>query len=204
MNLGRRWDHNNHYHQYLLNQLPPAIDRVLDVGCGYGEFAAHLAQRSTYVHAVDADADVIQMAQYQHARLDHLSFIQGDFLEMDLPREHYHVVTSLAAIHHMALEPALEKIKQVLQPGGILAILGLYREATASDHVASVTGILAHTIYSRFIYRDIFLTKPAQTAPITSPTTTLAEIKSVANTTLPGARIRRHLLWRYSLIWEKR
>jgi hypothetical protein len=30
---------------------------------------------------------------------------------------------------------------------------------------------------------------------------TLTEIRTQARTLLPGARIRQHLYWRYSLIW---
>lgn len=48
-----RWDHNSHYHRYLLNQLPSTIARALDIGCGYGEFAAHLAQRAAQVDVID-------------------------------------------------------------------------------------------------------------------------------------------------------
>ena len=31
------WSHNNHYHGYLLHQLPAYVDRGLDVGCGTGD-----------------------------------------------------------------------------------------------------------------------------------------------------------------------
>ena len=39
------------------------------------------------------------------------------------------------------------------------------------------------------------------TAPTAPPETTLAEIRAAAAQVLPGARIRRRLFWRYSLVY---
>jgi len=33
---------------------------------------------------------------------------------------------------------------------------------------------------------------------------TLTQLRQLRNESLPGARIKRHLLWRYSLVWQKR
>jgi hypothetical protein len=40
-------------------------------------------------------------------------------------------------------------------------------------------------------------------APIKDPEMTWAEVRAAARRTLPGVRYRRHLLWRYSLLWSK-
>ena len=40
-------------------------------------------------------------------------------------------------------------------------------------------------------------------APITRPTVGLREIHAAAAVTVPGAKIRRRLLWRYTLVWVK-
>ncbi len=37
----------------------------------------------------------------------------------------------------------------------------------------------------------------------TNPTETLAEIRAAAAAELPGARIRRRLFWRYTLVFDK-
>jgi hypothetical protein len=31
---------------------------------------------------------------------------------------------------------------------------------------------------------------------------TLAQVREVCDRVLPGARVRRHLLWRYSIVWR--
>jgi ubiquinone/menaquinone biosynthesis C-methylase UbiE len=37
------WDHNSYYQPRLLRALPAPCERVLDVGCGKGEFAIRQA-----------------------------------------------------------------------------------------------------------------------------------------------------------------
>jgi ubiquinone/menaquinone biosynthesis C-methylase UbiE len=41
--------HNEHYHKFLLKQLPEHCDHVLEIGCGTGTFARALAARSNHV-----------------------------------------------------------------------------------------------------------------------------------------------------------
>ncbi|WP_157117084.1 hypothetical protein [Nocardia vaccinii] len=41
------------------------------------------------------------------------------------------------------------------------------------------------------------------TAPVTPARETLAEIRRAAAECLPGARIRRRLFWRYSLVYDR-
>jgi SAM-dependent methyltransferase len=38
-----RWDHNRHYHGWLLRRLPAECRSALDVGCGTGDFAGLLS-----------------------------------------------------------------------------------------------------------------------------------------------------------------
>ena len=48
-----RWDHNAHYHAFLLKQLPERFAGALEVGCGTGAFARSLAERCEHVIALD-------------------------------------------------------------------------------------------------------------------------------------------------------
>lgn len=57
--IGLAWDHNAYHHERLLRALPRRCERVLDVGCGTGEFAARLAARADRVDALDRSADII-------------------------------------------------------------------------------------------------------------------------------------------------
>lgn len=56
------WNHNVHYHDYLLHQFPRKINRALDIGCGLGLFAGKLAGRARTVDAIDIDASILKKA----------------------------------------------------------------------------------------------------------------------------------------------
>ena len=50
---GEQWDHNSHYHGFLLRQLPRHCGAVLDLGCGTGAFSRCLASRADHVLGLD-------------------------------------------------------------------------------------------------------------------------------------------------------
>jgi ubiquinone/menaquinone biosynthesis C-methylase UbiE len=197
-----QWNHNNHYHDFLLNQLPPGIKLALDVGCGLGFFAARLARLSENVDAVDVDRSTLDRAIQLHAQYPNIRFICGGFASLQLTSNHYDVITSLAALHHMDLQETLAEMKRVLRPGGVMLILGLYREASAADLAVSAAAIPFDLIHKHIIHRHE-KAGLAMTAPIQKPMHSLSQIKKTAAAVLPGADFKRHLFWRYSLIWHK-
>jgi len=103
------WDHNAHFHNYLLRQVPSKIERALDIGCGLGLFALKLAERAEIVDALDADAAILKESSTQH-NASNISYQQANFLEADLPQDSYDVIVCIASLHHMDLEAALKKM----------------------------------------------------------------------------------------------
>jgi trans-aconitate methyltransferase len=195
-NQARPWSHNNHYHRWILRQLPTSVDKALDVGCGTGDLARHLSHRAASVVAVDRDPHVISHAR-THAPAN-VRFAQTDVL--DLPEDRYQVITCVAALHHLPLAPALTRFRQWLAPGGTLVVIGLYVPATIVDHLWQAAAVPSNLMVSWAYGRA---TPPvAMTAPVKAPTTTLAQLLSQVEPILPGARIRRRLFWRYSLLWH--
>lgn len=194
------WSHNIHYHRYLLRRIPQQVDRALDVGCGLGLFSRKLAERSKTVDAVDVDGAVLSAASSLNSAAN-ITYLKSDFLTVDLPRENYDVIVSIAALHHMNLEAALGKMKLLLRPSGKLLILGLYKEKEPLDYLYSVVSIPLNFVYMKWHQSSIeSRTTVAPTRPARLP---LKQIKEVADTILPGSCLRRHLFWRYSLIWQK-
>jgi hypothetical protein len=82
-------------------------------------------------------------------------------------------------------------MSQLLAPGGRLAIVGLARSRLPADLPWEAGAVIAHWGY-----------KLARTY-WEQPPHTYAEIRALARQMLPDTRYRRHLLWRYSLIWTK-
>jgi ubiquinone/menaquinone biosynthesis C-methylase UbiE len=197
-----RWNHNNHFHHFILQQLPAHVENSLDVGCGQGFFAAHLAAISDRVDAVDLDTDVIRRAIQLQSSCSNIHFINGDFTRLHLPEAHYDVLVSIACLHHMDLEAALIEMKRVLRPRGVLVILGLYHGVDLLELPLSALSIPLDFVQKRIIHRNEPETI-AMNAPLHDPSQTIPQIKAAAARILPGARLQRHLYWRYSLIWHK-
>ena len=80
------WNHNNHFHNYLLRQLPRKVKRVLDIGCGLGVFAQRLAERSELVEALDVDKAILEEASNLNSA-PNICYRQADFLEANLSEE---------------------------------------------------------------------------------------------------------------------
>jgi 2-polyprenyl-3-methyl-5-hydroxy-6-metoxy-1,4-benzoquinol methylase len=195
------WNHNAHFHSYLLHHLPNKIKRALDIGCGLGLFAVKLAERSELVDALDVDRAILKEALTLH-NASNISYQQVDFLEADLPKDSYDAIVSIASLHHMDLEAALEKMKALLRPSGKLLILGLYRERTILDYMYSIISVPLNIFYSNRRRESQLMHE--NVAPTRSAQLSLKQIKAAANNLIPGFLLQRHLFWRYSLIWEKR
>ena len=195
------WDHNIHYHEFLLQQVPVRAKRAIDVGCGAGLFATRIAERVPSVIGVDRDAEMIDLARRSagEAKVDYL---QADVMDADLPLRTFDFVSCLSALHHIPLHPALARLGSLLAPGGVLAILGHYKLATPLDYAyAGITAILD---------LPIGIVRHRTQAPVRRTTgvvadwhDTLAEIRTAAASVLPGAMVRRHMYDRYSLVYRK-
>ncbi|MBA2625474.1 MAG: class I SAM-dependent methyltransferase [Acidimicrobiia bacterium] len=192
-----RWNHNIHYHPIIVRALGPARRRVLDVGCGEGVLAHELARRGHHVTGIDLHAASVENARNDgpHAPID---FIVGDVLTHPFTPGSFDAIVSVATIHHIGTGPALRRIGELLRPGGIAAIVGLARSRSPADLAYDVAGAVSTRIHT--------LRKPCweTSAPkVWPPPESFAEVRRTAARITPGARFRRHLLWRYSLVWQK-
>jgi SAM-dependent methyltransferase len=196
-NAAHPWDHNAHHHRWLLRRLPRRLDRALDVGSGTGDLVRLLRARARRVDGVDLDARTVAEARRLLGPDPAVTLVHGDVLTLDLAGG-YDAVTALAVVHHLPLEPALTRLRDLLAPGGTLVVLGVYREETPTDRLLGGAAVPTNLVMGALHGRH---GRPrSMTAPTAPATTTLAEIRSVAARVLPGATIRRHLFWRYSLV----
>lgn len=195
------WNHNTHFHHYLLRQFPQRVDRALDIGCGLGLFSQKLARRAKRVDALDVDRDIVERATRLNKK-QNVRHIHTSFIEADLPEASYDVIASIASLHHMELAAALGKMKALLRPSGTVIILGLYKERTLADYLYSVISIPINFACIAW-HRSPNQKLETITAPTQSAQLSLAQIRTVAEMLMPGCSLRRHLFWRYSLIWHK-
>ncbi|HEY3753254.1 MAG TPA: class I SAM-dependent methyltransferase [Pseudonocardiaceae bacterium] len=197
------WDHNAYYHQWLLRQLPARVDSALDVGCGAGVLASRLADRAGHVDAVDASELMIAKAR---ARTQSVRWLHGDILDETLPLDPsgYGLVTAISSLHHMPLRPALRRLAGLVRPGGVLAVIGLYRLATVTDRAVEVVAVPANAGHGALLATRGMAGKPHDSGmPVQDAMDTFAQIRAAATEITPGAVLRRRLYWRCSLLWRR-
>ncbi len=192
----RRWNHNIHYYPLVLAAVPPGCQRVLDVGCGEGMLARQLAHRVPHVVGIDQDTASIELARRQGPGRQG-GFVRGDFLTHPFPPASFGLITCMAALHHMDAAAALARMSQLLAPGGTLVIVGVARSRLPDLpwDAAAVIANLGHRVTKGYWQH------PSPT--VWPPPHTYRQIRALAGETLPSVRYRRHLLWRYSLVWVK-
>ncbi len=189
------WNHNIHYHRLILGAVPHGGQRGLDVGCGEGMLARQLRRGVPYVAAIDVDAATISRARQQDDGAG-VEYLCGDFLTYDFPPASFDVIVSVAALHHMDEVAALRRMRRLLRPGGTLAVVGLARSRYPGDLPADLAAVPVNLLLRAWKgYQDV-------TAPtVWPPARSYAEIRRITQQELAGSRYRRHLLWRYSVIW---
>lgn len=191
-----RYNHNKHYTNLLLRQVPSTCRNALDVGCGDGSFARCLADRfSSAVTGIDKNRAMIERARAEAGDRS-IRFIEADFLHYSFD-EKFDFITAIASLHHMPIEQALEKMISLLRPGGVLAVLGLFRHASLTDTAVTLVATPINVFYA------LSRGSSESGVPIKSPDMSLQEIRVTVSSNLPGARLRRLLLWRYLLTWQK-
>ncbi|GAA5203531.1 class I SAM-dependent methyltransferase [Streptomyces thinghirensis] len=202
-NAAHPWDHNAHYHRWVLRQLPHRFGSALDVGSGSGDLARLLATRADEVHGVDADPVITSQARALTPEATAASFTVADALT-GLPAGPHDVITCVATIHHLPFTEALSTFRRHLAPGGTLVVVGLFRPRTASDHLLGAAAVPLNAATGWLKNRGRRAAPPtsmtARTRPADMP---FSDITEAARTALPGARLRRRLFWRYTLTWSR-
>ncbi|SEQ67078.1 Methyltransferase domain-containing protein [Lentzea xinjiangensis] len=192
-----RWDHNAWYRRRLLRRLPSGARSALDVGCGLGDLARSID--AAEVTAIDADARMVERARA--AGGDRVRWIHGDVLTHELGR--YDVVTAEASLHHLPLRAGLARLAELTAPGGLLIVIGLYLTSTPAERAVELVALPANALVGLAKAVTGGGGKPHDAEmPIVTTAPTLPEIRAAAAAIVPGARIRRHLFWRYSLVWR--
>jgi SAM-dependent methyltransferase len=211
--------HNDYYHNFLLRHLPSNCQYALEVGCGTGTFSRRLAARSgagsagilpamgTQVLALDLSPEMIRLARERSAQFPNIEFQLADVLEWPFPAESFDYIASIATLHHLPLREMLLKMKAALKPGGVLLILDLFEPAGLTDSVLNLLALPVSTGLRLLHYRRLFRRREERDAwaahEVHDLYPTMREVRALCDEILPGARIRKHLLWRYSIVWGR-
>lgn len=193
------WNHNVEYHKVVRRALGTRVAAtVLDVGTGDGFLAAELAWLGHHVSAIDADDTTLARARSRW-RTSNIEFVLGDFMAYPFEPASFDAVVSIAALHHMPEGDALDRMAGLLRRGGTLCVVRLARSRTPVDVLCDIAG----AVVTRVLRRRHGGYLEVVAAIIWPPPSTYRAIRRLAEVTLPSVQYRRHMMWRYSLVWTK-
>ena len=194
MSEPRRWNSNLHAFDVLLADVPSDFRSGLDVGCGEGETARRLRQRIPQVTGIDRDAASIQAARGYD---DDLDYVCADFMTEPISGP-FDVVTSVAMLHHVDHELALQRMADLVRPGGMLLVVGLATSRAPQDFLRDA--------WDSVVLRRHSITKGVWETPapiVWPPPLTYAEARAATQRTLPGAHARRVPYFRFGVTWRR-
>ena len=179
----------------LVARIPAHARTALDIGCGEGFACRALAARGIAVTGIDLDTASLEAARAQDSH--GITYLEADVLRADLPGG-YDVVTALAVMHHLPLEAGLERVRDLLAPGGVLLIVGLAASTMPKDAPRELAAVIAHQA-GRLTHRE--WEQPSPT--LWPPPVTYDEVREASARILPGSSFKRRVKWRYTLTWVK-
>jgi ubiquinone/menaquinone biosynthesis C-methylase UbiE len=196
-----------HYYRFLLRQVPARCQLTLEIGCGTGAFTRLLAARCAQVLALDLAPQMLNVARERSAQFANIDFRLADVSEWEFPAARFDCIVTIATLHHLPMREMLRRMKYALKANGTLLILDLFEPEGISDLAANALAVplscalrLARTgrlrapaavrrAWAEHERHDSFLT--------------FGEVRRCCADLLPGALVRKHLLWRYTVVWRK-
>jgi len=203
---GGDWNHNSLYHEYLLKHLPERCEATLEIGCGAGQFSRQLATRAQRVVALDISPEMLRRARERSTQFSNIDYRLADVMSHEFGEARFDCIASIATLHHLPFAAVLNRAKSLLRPGGVLLVLDLLQPRGAVDALAN---LVAFPVSAGIRMLRTGRVRPRREVRAAwdehgrhDSYLTIDEVKQHCSAFFPGAIIRKHLLWRYSLVWQ--
>jgi SAM-dependent methyltransferase len=190
-----------------LEQIPSSCTSVIEIGCGTGRLVRAVAGRAEVVVGIDVSPEMIRLAR-ERARDDpRICFVCADFLTYPMSESRFDCVISVATLHHFPPAMALARMKALLRPGGVLVLHDVRSPSGPIDWLQSALGAIVNGDawwWLRARLRDSGALRSAwHDHGAGERYLTMRGARDLCEIHLPGARIHRHPLWRYTAIWTR-
>ena len=202
-NAAHAWSHNDFYGPWVVRQVRSSgAQKVLDVGCGTGNLVARLIPWAGTITGLEPHEATARIAAERFGGNQAVE-IRPESFELRDRGDKFGAITLVAVLHHLPLQETMKDLASALDPGGRLVIVGCYRESTRADRLVSFGALLSNPMMGLIKHPRRARDAPeGMTAPTAPARESLSEIAAEAARFLPGARIRRRLFWRYSLVYD--
>lgn len=202
LNARHPWSHNDHFHSWIVANLPEPCRTALDVGCGRGELVAALAPHVESVIGNDVDQAMREQARQRCAGLPNVT-ITGDAWTNG--EEAFDLVTMVAVLHHLNVAEALREVQRRLNPGGRFLAVGLAQPRTVRDYAWDVTSMVTNPIigYVKHPWPSRADGVQPPPLPVRDPTQSFDQLRQLLDDVMPGAVVRHRLGFRHTIAWNK-
>jgi len=172
----------------VLALLPPVSGlRILDAGCGTGNFSLTLAARGAEMVGVDRSAAMLSRARGKGREgPGRPEWVRGDLAQLPFPAHSFDGVISITALDFMSCrEAVIQELGRVLKPGGflVMAVLNRYSLWTLKRKLltldsrqgwrqvdflgkSDLAGLLPATLFSRLRWRGAVYCLPSEFPPL--------------------------------------
>src|SRR5262249_42151401 len=183
------------YDAFLLGRIPCSSREVLEVGCGTGAFSRALADRGHRVTAIDLSPEMIRVARDRTSPVQDVAYECQDVMRMPTEGRGYDCVVSIATLHHLPLEEAVEVMSRLVRRGGMLVVHDIRTDRSVGDWLRAPLAIAARAWWRVRVGR---LRERAEVRAAWGEHgrheryLTMAEVAAWSGAHLPGARAFRH------------
>lgn len=127
----------------MINAIPLSREwEALDFGCGTGLVTLQLAPRLRTITGIDSSSGMLERlnSKILASGVANVSSELCDLSKGKLPAGKYHLITSAMTLHHVDdIAPLLRSLKELLHPGGWIALADL--EAEDGSFHEDATGV---------------------------------------------------------------
>ncbi len=110
---------------------PKSKEKILDIGCGTGNFSIKLAEKGCEVTGIDVSEPMLEKARLKAKKNNFdINFSQQDVLDLKFPDNSFDGVFSITAIEFISdIKKAYKEMKRVVKPGGKILIGTITRDS---------------------------------------------------------------------------
>ena len=201
LNARHPWSHNDHFHGWILANLPERRYVAVDVGCGRGELLARLSPHFDEVWGADIDSAMRQSATSRCAGLPNVAITEDSWTDLANAVD---LFTMIAVLHHLDAATALRKVASLLAPGGLFLAVGLAPPRSLVDHAWDLASMVTNPMigYVKHPWPRSLAVEPPL-VPVRDPILPFGELRELVQAVMPGAVMRHRIGFRHTIAWTK-